>query len=85
MVCDKHGKIISLHRPVGVADEPSETPSIGVEPGSGQLVHYIDLPAELERLRLLDVHKEFRVDLKGERPRFVRVEDSTKPYRKKKK
>jgi len=83
VVCDKHGKIISLGRPTEVGDEPSEIPGIEVDPEPGQFVHYIDVPAELEKLRLLDLHNEFRMDLKGKRPRFVRVQSSTERYREK--
>jgi hypothetical protein len=36
----------------------------GVEPGKGQTLHEIDLPKELEKVNLLDIHKGYKVDLK---------------------
>ncbi len=82
VVCDKQGKIISLGRPADMSERPSDIPSVEVEPKSGQFVYYIELPAELDKTHLLDLHNSFRVDMKAEPPRFVRAQDSTEPRRK---
>ncbi len=83
VVCDEKGKIISIGRPGAVGDEPSDAKVEVAVPLPGQQVHKIDLPPEIEKKPFLDLHNEFRVDLKGERPRFVRVQSSTERYREK--
>lgn len=83
VLCDELGKIISIGRLGEVGDEPSGTELDVVGPQPGQQAHYIDLPAELEKIPLLALHNEFCLDLKSERPQFVRVRNSAEPSTKK--
>ena len=84
VVSDDQGRIISISKPGDVGDQPSGIAEAGIFPEAGQHIHYIDLPAELEKKPLLDLHTEFRVDLRGERPRLVKAQDFTEPFREKK-
>lgn len=82
VVCDEKGTVISIGRPGAVRDEPHDANVEVAVPLPGQQVHKIELPPELEMKPFLDLHNEFRVELKGGRPGFVRVKHSTKPDRK---
>ena len=75
VVCDDRGKIIAIGRPGGISDKSSGVARVGAVPGSGHRVHDIDLPKELEKIPLPDIHKGFRVDLKGKHPRLVQTQD----------
>lgn len=83
VLCDELGKIISIGRLGEVGDEPSGTELDVVGPQPDRQVHYIDLPAEFEKIPLLALHNEFCLDLKSERPQFVRVRNSAEPSTKK--
>lgn len=83
VLCDELGKIISIGRLGEVGDEPSGTELDDVSPQPGQQAHYIDLPAELEKIQLLALHNQFCLDLKSERPQLVRVRNSAEPSTKK--
>lgn len=83
VLCDELGKIISIGRLGEVGDEPSGTELDVVGPQPGRQVHYIDLPAEFEKIPLLGLHNGFCLDLKSERPQFVRVRNSAEPSTKK--
>ena len=64
IVSDKQGKIVSITRPGDVGDKVSGIMKAGVEPARGHTVHEIDLPRELEKVNLLDIHKGYKVNLK---------------------
>lgn len=80
VVCEEQGKIISLSRLGEIADGSSGV--TGVAPLPGQFVHEIHLPEEFQKIPLLELHNKFCVDLKGEHPCFVRVQDLMKPEKK---
>jgi len=80
VVCDQQGKIISLGRPRDVGGAPTASTVVEAEPG--QQVHHIDLTPELEWKPLIDLHNEYRVDLKVKRPCLVRIEHSKEPKKK---
>ena len=75
MVSDEQGTIIGIGKPQDVGDKPSGIVGVGVMSSPGQHVHYIDLPAGLEQIPLHLLPTEFRLDLKGESARLVRVQD----------
>ena len=83
VLCDEHGKVIAIGRPEEVEGEPSESEIERLVPQSGQRAYEIDLPAELEKVPLLKLNYQFRVDLKGKSPRFMRVREATEPSKKK--
>ncbi len=83
VLCDELGKIISIGRLGEVGDEPSGTELDVVGPQPDRQVHYIDLPAEIEKIPLLAIHNEFCLDLKSERPQLVRFRKSAEPSTKK--
>jgi hypothetical protein len=64
IVSDKQGNIVSITQPGDVGDKISGIAKAGVEAAPGQTVHEIDLPRELEKVNLLDIHKSYKVDLK---------------------
>ena len=64
VVSDQHGNIVSITKPGDVGDKVSGIMKAGIEPGKGQTFHEIDLPKELEKVNLLDIHKGYKVDLK---------------------
>jgi hypothetical protein len=64
IVSDKHGNIVSITQPGDVGDKVSGIMKAGVEAAQGQTVHEIDVPRELEKVNLLDIHKGYKVDLK---------------------
>jgi hypothetical protein len=64
VVSDQHGNIVSILRPGDVGDKVSGIMKAGVEAAPGQTVHEIEAPKELEKVNLLDIHKQFKVDLK---------------------
>jgi hypothetical protein len=64
IVSDKHGNIVSITQPGDVGDKVSGITKAGVEAAQGQTVHEIDVPRELEKVNLLDIHKGYKVDLK---------------------
>lgn len=64
IVSDKTGKIISLTRPGDVGDTISGIMKAGIVAVKGQTVHEIDIPKELEKTDLLEIHKRFKVNPK---------------------
>ncbi|MBZ5636675.1 MAG: hypothetical protein LAO55_26415 [Acidobacteriia bacterium] len=64
IVSDKHGNIVSITQPGDVGDKVSGIIKAGVEAAPGQTVHEIEVPRELEKVNLLDIHKGYKVDLK---------------------
>ena len=63
VVSDPQGKILSVSHFGDVGDKVSGITKAGVAVEPGQSVHEIDLPSELETLSLLDIHKDFKLDL----------------------
>jgi hypothetical protein len=64
IVSDKHGNIVSITQPGDVGDKVSGIIKAAVEAAPGQTVHEIEVPRELEKVNLLDIHKGYKVDLK---------------------
>ncbi len=64
IISDQKGNIVSITQPGDVGDKVSGIMKAGVVAASGQTVHEIDLPQELAKLDLLEIHKAYKVDLK---------------------
>jgi hypothetical protein len=71
VVADQHGNIVSISQFGDVGDKVSGITKAGVEAGKGHSVHEIEVPRELEKVGLVDIHKGYKVDLKGRR--FVKA------------
>ncbi len=84
VVYDEKGRIISVTRHADASTQPSGIVKLGVIPGSGQHAHEIKLPPELEKEPLLNLHSEFRVEVKSKRPFLVRGAYLTEQTEKKK-
>jgi hypothetical protein len=67
VVADQHGNIVSVSQFGDVGDKVSGITKAGVEAGKGYSVLEIEVPRELENTPLLDLHKGYKVDLKGNR------------------
>ena len=63
VVADQGGKIVSITQFGDVGDKVSGITKAGVEAGKGHSVHEIDVPRELEKTPLLDIHKGYKLDL----------------------
>lgn len=75
VVSDDQGRILSLSKSGDIGKQPSAIAEAGILPEPGQHVHYVDLPAGLEKKSLLDLHHELRVDRKGDQARFVKAQE----------
>ena len=84
VIHDDQGRIISVSRPGDVGDEPSGIAGAGILPEPGQYANYVELPEKLKDEQFLDLHKDFRVEVKGEQVRLVKAQDFTEPFREKK-
>jgi len=80
IVSDERGRIVSISKPGDVEGKPSGIRAAGVFPEAGQFVHHVELPKELERESLLDLHTNFRVEAKGETIRLVKSSEFLEPY-----
>jgi len=67
VVADQQGHIVSISQFGDVGDKISGITKAGVEAKKGHSVHEIEAPQELEKVALLDIHKGYKVDLKGGR------------------
>ena len=67
IVADQQGKIISISQFGDIGEKVSGITKAGVDAGAGHSVHEIDLPNDLERVGLLEIHKAYRFDPKGNR------------------
>ena len=79
VVSDERGRIVSL----SVLEDLRGVSGIakaGVLPRPGQIVHTIDVPAELEKRPLLDLHRSMRVDVSQGKPRLVLAEHFIEPF-----
>jgi len=63
IVSDKNGKIVSISRFGDVGDKVSGITKAGVASEPGHVVHEIDVPKELEKADLLDLHTGFKIDV----------------------
>jgi hypothetical protein len=63
IVSDKNGKIVSISRFGDVGEKVSGITKAGVAVEPGHIVHEVDLPHELEKANLLDLHTGFKIDL----------------------
>ncbi|HTS65859.1 MAG TPA: hypothetical protein VMH28_27745 [Candidatus Acidoferrales bacterium] len=64
IVSDQKGNIVSITQPGDVGDKVSGIMKAGVVAAAGHTVHEIDLPQELAKLDLLEIHKGYKVDPK---------------------
>lgn len=62
IVSDQKGNIVSITQPGDVGDKVSGIMKAGVVAAAGHTVHEIDLPKELEKMDLLEIHKAYRLD-----------------------
>jgi hypothetical protein len=79
VVSDDRGKIVS----VSVAGDLRGVSGIaraGVLPRAGQKVYVLDVPPELEKRPLLELHRGLFVDTSGGQPRLVPVEHFIEPW-----
>jgi hypothetical protein len=79
VVSDERGRIISL----GVLADIRGVSGIakaGVLAKPGQSVHTLDVPTNLAKHSLLELHRALRVDGVGEAARLVPLEQFTEPY-----
>ncbi len=79
VLSDERGRIISLSIP-GDVRGVSGIVKAGVLPRAGQTIHLLDVPPELEKRPLLDLHRGLRVDVFGDKPRLVPVEHFIEPF-----
>ena len=78
VVSDENGEIISIGRRAHpVDDESSGTARVEFAAVDGKHVYQIELTEEFERRSLVELHDEFRVELKDGGPRFVRGHQGT--------
>jgi hypothetical protein len=64
IVSDQKGNIVSIMQPGDVGDKVSGIMKAGIVAASGQTLHEIDLPQELAKIDLLEIHRTYKVDLK---------------------
>jgi hypothetical protein len=62
IVSDQHGKILSISQSGDVGEKVSGIAKAGIYPEAGQTTHEVELPPELEKTPLLDLHNKFRID-----------------------
>jgi hypothetical protein len=63
IIHDEHGRIISISKIGDLKEAGSKFVKVGLVPGKGQRLIEIELNRELDRKTLLDLHKEFRIDV----------------------
>jgi hypothetical protein len=60
---DEHGRILAISTDVDLKKAGSKFTKVGMVPGSGQRKLEIELSSEQEKRPLVELHKEFYVDL----------------------
>jgi hypothetical protein len=60
---DEHGRIIAISRIGDLKKAGSKFVEVGMIPGAGQRMLEIELSGKVEGRSLLELHKEYRVDL----------------------
>jgi hypothetical protein len=73
IVSDQHGNIVSISQFGDVGDQISGITKAGIDTEPGQSVHEIDLPKELEKVSLLDIHKSYKLDISHGSGRLSKV------------
>ncbi len=81
VVADDQGRILSISKPGDVEDSESGIGAAGVLPDLGQRVHSLELSEELASRPLLELHQEFRLELRGAEARLVSGRDFVEPFR----
>lgn len=79
VVSDERGRIISLSVP-GDISGLSGIARAGVLLKPGQYIHTLDIPLELEKASLLELHRTLRVEGVGDKARLVKLEQFTEPF-----
>jgi len=62
---DEHGRIVAVSRPVDLKKAGSKFARFGMVPGVGQRVVEIEFSDEIAKKPLVELHREFRVDVAG--------------------
>ncbi len=73
IVSDQRGNILSVSQFGDVGDQVSGITNAGINTEPGQVVHQIDLPQELEKVSLLDIHKGYKLDLSKGQGQLVKA------------
>lgn len=60
---DEHGRIISISKIGSLKDAGSKFVKVGMIPGKGQRVLEVELSEELEKKPLIELHKDYHVDI----------------------
>lgn len=80
VLTDEAGKILFIQKLNIVNDiKDLDVPYQGeatVIPEAGQLIHTIDIPAELEKIEPIELLTRFRVNLECDKPELQPLEDS---------
>jgi hypothetical protein len=79
VVSDERGRIISLSIP-GDLSGLSGIAKAGVLLKPGQHTHSLDIPPELEKTPLLELHRMLRVEGMGEKARLVKQAHFIEPF-----
>ena len=74
VVHDENGRIIAITKAVDLQEAGSKFTRAGIIPGPGQYALDMELTGELERMRLLDIHRSHLVDRVASK--LVRAEHS---------
>lgn len=74
VVHDENGQIIAISKTVNLQQAGSKFTRAGIIPGQGQNALEVELTEELESMRPLDIHQNYRVDRAA--ARLVRAEHS---------
>jgi hypothetical protein len=65
VVCDRSGLLLAT-APARLVPSGTDAPvKAMIVPGSGQLVHVVDVPRDLEGLEFASLRRQFRVNLRG--------------------
>lgn len=80
VVSDYQGRIISISKPEEVGHVASGIGAAGIVPEAGQRVHVVELPERLQKRPLLELHQEFRVQVKGDKARLVHAKEIKGPF-----
>ena len=63
IVHDEHGEIISVSKIANLKEAGSKFTKVGMVPGRGQRLVEVELSGGAEKKALVDLHREYRVDL----------------------
>jgi hypothetical protein len=67
VLCDEHGNIIAIAQVGDLKAAGSKFDQAGMFPASGQRAVEVDLSGAYKKISLLDLHRDYRVDLASSR------------------